>query len=241
MTSTPAGHEVVYDSFEGPTLDMTRWFHLSFPLPDGTTFVAEEPGAKATTGDGGLRVVIDQFTQCHPVQMADNCKYLVLSTEDFALPEAGKISFSASIAAQAVNATPHDHRDGFAAFVLCDPVNGWVYDLCTSGETAFAIFERLAYPGVTSPFTRMVSDPLFGPSATPGQLHHCEITIDTSAKQITWQMDGKTVHEELVAELPASLKIGMGVFTVHPLTDGASTSLHGQGLTASWRNLRVHN
>jgi Family of unknown function (DUF6081) len=241
MTSIDPEREIVYDSFDGPTLDMARWFHLTFPLPDGATFVADEPGAKVAIGDGGLRVVIDQFTQGHPVQIADNCKYLVLSTEDFALPEAGRISFSASIAAEAINATPYDYQDGFAAFVLCDPVAGWVYDLCTSGETVFAITERLAYPGVTAPFTRVVSDPLFGPSATPGQLYHCEITIDTAAKRITWQMDGKTVHEELVAELPASLKMGMGIFTVHRVTDGVSTSLRGQGLTAYWRDLRVRN
>jgi hypothetical protein len=241
MTSTNLGGEIVYDRFEGPTLDMTRWFHLTFPLPDGETFVADEPEAKAATGDGGLRIVIDQFTQSHAVQMADNCKYLVLSTEDFALPEAGRISFSASIAAEAINATPYDYRDGFAAFVLCDPVGGWVYDLCTSGETAFAIIERLAYPGVAAPFTRVVSDPLFGPSATPGQLHHCEITIDTAAKRITWQIGGKTVHEQVVAELPASLKIGMGIFTVHQVTDGASTSLRGQGIAAHWRDLRIRN
>ncbi|MEU6600106.1 DUF6081 family protein [Streptomyces flaveolus] len=122
------------------------------------------------------------FTQSHPVQTADNCKFLVLSTEDFTLPEAGRISFSASIAAEAINATPYDHRGGFAAFVLCAPVNGWVYDLCTSGETAFAITERLPYPGVTSPFTRVVSDPLYSPSAAPGQLHHCEITMMVPAR-----------------------------------------------------------
>lgn len=87
--------------------------------------------------------------------MADNCKFLVLSTEDFTLPEAGRIAFSASIAADAVNATPYDYRDGFAALVLCDPVNGWVCDLCTSGETVFAITERLRYPGVTTPFTNL--------------------------------------------------------------------------------------
>ncbi|WP_307820322.1 DUF6081 family protein [Streptomyces sp. MC1] len=94
------------------------------PLPDGTTFVADEPGAKVTVGDGGVRIAVDRFTQSHPVQTADNCKFLVLSTEDFTLPEAGRLSFSASIAAEAINATPYDHRDGFAAFVLCDPVNG---------------------------------------------------------------------------------------------------------------------
>lgn len=113
--------------------------------------------------------------------------------------------------------------------------------MCTSGETAFAIIERLAYPGATAPFTRVVSDPLFGLPATPGQLHHCEITIDKAAKRITWQIDGKTVHEALVTELPASLKIGVGIFTVHQVTDGASASLHGQGITAHWRDLRIRN
>ncbi|MEV5174456.1 DUF6081 family protein [Streptomyces flaveolus] len=92
---------------------------------------------------------------------------------------------------------------------------------------------------MTSPFTRVVSDPLYSPSATPGRLYHCEITIDTAAGRVTWQLDGKTVHEQLVAELPASLKIGMGVFTVHRVTDGAGTSLRGQGLIACRRDLRV--
>ncbi|WP_407699565.1 DUF6081 family protein [Streptomyces ferrugineus] len=66
-------------------------------------------------------------------------------------PEAGRTGFSASIAAEAANTTPYNHRDGFAAFGLCDPVNGWVYDLGTSGESAFAITERLPYPGATAP------------------------------------------------------------------------------------------
>ncbi|UUU19161.1 hypothetical protein [Streptomyces sp. DSM 40750] len=33
MTSTDIRHEIVYDGFEGLALDVTRWFHLSFPLP----------------------------------------------------------------------------------------------------------------------------------------------------------------------------------------------------------------
>ncbi|MEU0337715.1 hypothetical protein ABZ092_01610 [Streptomyces bobili] len=44
MTSTDISHEIVYDGFEGPTLDMTRWFHLAFPLPDGTTGVLHPAG-----------------------------------------------------------------------------------------------------------------------------------------------------------------------------------------------------
>ncbi|QYX76063.1 hypothetical protein [Streptomyces akebiae] len=113
MTNSNLGDKAVHDGFEGPTLEMTRWFHLSFPLPDGTTFVADEPGAGIAFRDGGVRITIDKFTQS-PVQMADNCKVLVLSDEDFALPDAGSITFSASIAAEAINATPYDHRDGFS-------------------------------------------------------------------------------------------------------------------------------
>ncbi|WP_416971804.1 DUF6081 family protein [Streptomyces sp. 4F14] len=237
MTTIASGH--VYDLFEGPALDMTRWFHLSFPLPDGTTFVAHEPEAEVTVGGGEVSVAVDRFTQGHPVQMADNCKFLVLSTEDFALPGAGTVRFSASLAAERFDATPYDPRDGFAAFVLCDPVGGRVYDLCTSGDTVFAISEQLPYPGVAAPFTRLVGDPLFGPDAVPGRYHDGEIVIDTAARRITWRMDGRTLHEELAAGLPASLKVGMGVFTAHPVVEGDSESLLGQGLTAGWRDLRV--
>ncbi|MET7731882.1 hypothetical protein ABZT02_10995 [Streptomyces sp. NPDC005402] len=57
---------------------------------------------------------------------------------------------------------------------------------------------------MASPLTRAVSDPLYGPPAAPGrQLHHCEIGLDTAARRITWLMEERTAHEELVAELPA--------------------------------------
>ncbi|WP_216590018.1 hypothetical protein [Streptomyces brasiliscabiei] len=73
---------------------MARRFHLAFPLPDGPTFVADEPGAKVAFDGSGMRITVDQFTRGYPVQTADNCKFLVLSTEDFALPGAGRISSS---------------------------------------------------------------------------------------------------------------------------------------------------
>lgn len=236
LETTPA---TPYDSFDGPDVDPGRWFYLEFPLGDGQTYPAHEPSAQLATGDGGLRVSIERFERSHVGQPLDNSKFLLLSTQDFELPEAGAVRFSAKLAGQARNATPYDYRDGFAALVVVDMASGWVYDIATNGDTVLAIHERLPMPGVENPFTRMVTDPLSGVTPTPGKLHDCAITIDTGATTVRWEVDGVVIHEAVVSELPASLKVGMGIFTLHPVTDGASTSLRGQGLVGEWRDISI--
>lgn len=231
--------ESLYDAYVGPNIDSSKWFNLEFPMPDGSKYVAEEPGAKIAVQDGKLTVAIKKFTKTHPFQPADNCKFLLLSTADFELPKSGKITFSATISAEPRRSTPHDVRDGFAALVVGDMNSGAIFDLATSGDVTFAIHEQLPYPGVDNPFTWLISDPLFAPSTARGKTIDCKITFDTSEKTVTWSANGNTLHVAENVPMPPSVKIGTGIFTLHPVVDGVSKSLHGQGMTASWSDVSV--
>ncbi|MBL5972564.1 MAG: hypothetical protein D3X82_02010 [Candidatus Leucobacter sulfamidivorax] len=235
--TTQAGR--LYDPYLGPAVDPAKWFHLEFPLPDGGSYVAEEPTATIVAHDGELRVAVAEFTKSHAVQPMDNCKFLLLSTEDFQIPAAGTVGFSATITADPIGATPYDVRDGFAAFVVGDMVSGAIFDVCTTGDVAFAIHEQLPYPGVERPYTRVVQDPLYVPSAERGASVRCSVEFDADARKVIWSVNGAVVHEAEGVTMPPSVKVGTGIFTVRPVEDGESRSSHGQGMSASWRDIRV--
>jgi hypothetical protein len=78
----------IYDDFTGPGLDMSRWFHLEYPPgPDGTSWRCAEPAARTEVGNGTLAVHVERFERAHDhVQIMDNPKHLLLSTESFAVP-----------------------------------------------------------------------------------------------------------------------------------------------------------
>lgn len=231
--------ERLYDSYGGPQIDSKKWFNLEFPLPDGGAYVAEEPGAKIEFRDGAMTVAIKKFTKSHAFQPMDNCKFLVLSTDDFELPKSGSITFSATITVEPRKGTPYDIRDGFAALVVADMNTGAIFDMGTTGDVTFAIHEQLPYPGVDNPYTRVITDPLFGPASDRGKPVHCSITFDTAAKRVTWVADGHVVHVAESVIMPPAVKVGTGIFTVRPVEGTESKSLRGQGLTATWSDVRV--
>lgn len=235
--TTHAGR--LYDPYLGPAVDPAKWFHLEFPLPDGGSYVAEEPAATVTVRDGELQVTADRFTKSHAVQPMDNCKFLLLSTEDFSIPTTGTVGFSATITAEPRGATPLDVRDGFVAFVVGDMNSGAIFDVCTTGDVAFAIHEQLPYPGVEHPYTRVVQDPLYGASTERGAPVQCAVEFDADARRVTWLVNGLVVHVAEGASLPPAVKVGTGIFTVHPVEEGVSRSAHGQGMVASWKDIRV--
>ncbi|MET8873196.1 DUF6081 family protein [Nocardia sp. NPDC004604] len=239
MTTSATPGTEVYDDFSGKELDSKRWSFLEFPQPDAEPFVCSDPSALTELLDGGVRIHIERFETSHPVQIMDNCKYVLLSTADFPLPERGQIVFEADIAARNINAAARDYRDGFASFVLVDMTTGFVFDLCTSSDAVFAIDERLPVPQVEQPYTRIIEDPLADVTAGPDRTVHARITIDTATRSVCWEADDATIFQTTVSELPATLKIGLGIFTLHPGTGNASSSLRGQGISAVWRNIRV--
>jgi hypothetical protein len=41
--------------------------------------------------------------------------------------------------------------------------------------------------------------------------------------------------------MPKAVKLGFGLFTLHPILNGKSCSLRGQGMLGRWRNFKFSN
>ncbi|WP_024802787.1 DUF6081 family protein [Nocardia sp. BMG51109] len=231
-----------YDDLSGPTLRDDRWQYLQFPIGDDETWTYAEPDAKTDVGDGAVSVRIDEFTRSHPqVQLLDNPKHLLVSTEEFDLTT-GPRTFAVDMTAENIGSTGEDYRDGFAAFNVLDMATADIFDLIVTSRHAYAIHERLYVPGVIDPadaFTHVVHAPLAGISPRPGHHHRYAITLDPARHTVTWRIDDTPVYTAHPATLPGSVRIGFGIITLHPIADGHSTSLRGQGLHGHWRHFDI--
>jgi uncharacterized protein DUF6081 len=240
MTRTPSPTRT-YDDYLGSDLDMSRWFFLEYPPgPDGNSWRCEEPSARTEVGEGRLDIRVERFEREHDqVAIMDNPKHLLLSTEAFPVPADAVVSFSMDLAVTSINANARDYRDGFAAFNVLDMTTGWVFDACASGDTIFAIHERLPMPGVEQPFTHVVEAPLSGVVAEAGRRHTYTISLDAANGAAEWRVDDTPIYHLRGAEIPSQVNVGLGLFTLHPITDGRSTSVHGQGIAASFGPISV--
>lgn len=231
----------VYDDFTTPELDMSRWAFLEYPPgPDGSSWRCAEPNARTSTGTGALTVHIERFTRAHDhVAIMDNPKHLLLSTESFTVPAAGAVTVALDLAVTGIVTAPRDFRDGFAALNVLDMASGWVFDACASTDMLFAIHERLPMPRVERPFTHVVEEPLAAPQAKPGAAHRHEVRLDRGQGVAEWRVDDILVHHLHGAEIPERITVGIGIFTLHRIVDGRSTSLRGQGLSATFGPVSV--
>jgi hypothetical protein len=237
-TSNPAR---IYDDFSGPELDMSRWFFLEYPPgPDGTSWKCEEPNARTTVADGRLDIRIERFERAHDqVAIMDNPKHLLISTEVFPVPAGGVATFSTDLAATSLGATPRDYRDGFASMNILDMNSGWVFDACATSDMVFSLYERLPVPGVERPFTYVVDHPFSGIVAEPGRSHRYSVSLDAGSRTAEWRIDGTLVHDVRGVEIPAQVNVGLGIITTHPIKDGKSRSLRGQGMSATFGPISV--
>jgi hypothetical protein len=70
------------------------------PGPDPTSWRCEEPSARTEVGGGTLAIHVDRFERAHDqVQIMDNPKHLLLSTESFTVPAEGCTAVSMEMAA----------------------------------------------------------------------------------------------------------------------------------------------
>jgi hypothetical protein len=239
-TPNTAGNPfTTYDPMTGPDLDSGLWE----PLNIGTGPLVE-PGAETVVGDGSVTVRIAEFSNAsHTNQAMDNSKHVVLSSRAFAIPADGVGRFAVDMrVAEAGDGDAGDYRYGVASFNVLDIGTGAVFNVLSTGNRFLAEHEALAYPGVEHPFTRVVDDALFaarGASSAESAFRHCEVVIDRAGGSVTWMIDGRVLHEAHgLLDLPAEIHIGLSAFTIVPVSADAS-SLHGQGLDATWRDFRV--
>ncbi|PSK96071.1 hypothetical protein CLV30_12712 [Haloactinopolyspora alba] len=232
----------IYDDLSSQGLRDDRWTFLEIPQPGADPWRYAEPHAVTEVDDGVLSITVETFTRSHSdVQILDNPKHLLVSVDSFDVT-AGPRTFSVDMSAENLGATGEDYRDGFAAFNVLEMATGRVFDLAATSQQPYAIHERLFVPGMIpqeEAFTHMVHAPLSGLDFKPHQFHHYAISFDPGAGTVTWAVDDTVVYSTGSATMPSTVQIGFGMFTLHPIRDGRSTSLRGQGLRGRWRNFVV--
>ena len=114
-----------------------------------------------------------------------------------------------------------------------------MFDVAANGDHLWAIHEVLPLDtAITDPFTYMVENP-YGPTTSAGRPHTCQVSFNIADKSVTWLVDGQIINRAFLAVMPEEVQLGLGLFTLRPIVDGKSRSLHGQGIAASWSNVRV--
>jgi hypothetical protein len=235
---------VAYDELEGPDLDAERWSAARLPLPTGGEHVPLDPNAELAVGGGEVRVTIPCFSLSHHrFQAADSPKYLSCSTRRWELPPGRPVTFAVDLAVNNVGGDPADYRRGMAAFHVFDlDVSKRVFAVCSTSTRVFALHERLGLGGggAGEPFYHVVESPYEDFDDDFTRLRACEITLDRSGSTAAWRVDGRTVYEAHGTLIPEHAHIAFGIWTMLPIRDGRSRSLHGQGMSARWRRFRVH-
>jgi hypothetical protein len=198
----------------------------------------QEPNADVTIDDGTLHVRVERFEQQSGTrQTIDNAKHLYVARETIPLAAGDVIELVAQMGAEVLGTDSGDYRDGFAAFNVVDEDAQLVYDTITTGCRVYAVHECLA-PGKS--FTWITDSPLKSISVKPGAMHEYRISIDTrGGGRASYAVDGVEFFElDRLRAIPRSLRIAIGLFTLHPIVDGRSTSLRNQGMYGLWKDVR---
>jgi hypothetical protein len=233
---------VTYDELSGPGLDPGRWSPARLPLPTGGEHLPLDPNAELTVGEGEVQVTIPRFSLAHDsFQPADSAKYLIFSTRQFELPPDRPASFAVDLAVNNIGGDPEDYRRAMAAFQVFDfEVSQRVFSVCGTSTRVLALDEQLGAWGAGEPFYYMVESPYEDFDDDLTRLRACEITLDRGSSTAAWRVDGRVVYKTRGTVIPERVQIGFGIWTMLPIRDGRSRSLDGQGMSARWRQFRVH-
>jgi hypothetical protein len=231
-----------YDELRGPGLDPGLWEPARLPLPTGEHMPLDD-NAKLAVGEGELRVTIPRFSLSHDsLQSADSPKYLAFSTRQWELPPDRPATFAVDLAVENVGGDPGDYRRGLAAFHVFDhEVSSRVFAVCGTSARVLALHEQLGLGGggTGEPFYHVVESPYEDFDDDFTLFRACEVTLDRSSSTAVWRVDGHTIYEAPGTLIPERARIGFGIWTMLPIREGRSRSLHGQGLSARWRRFRV--
>jgi hypothetical protein len=221
------------------------WMIGGFALPDGSFWAYREPNAIVVAQRQRLRVTAAPLTRSNDrVQILDNAKHMYFSRERVPVPDGGALTVDVRIAARGFGTAPGDLYDGFVSYNLLDFETGTAIDFFISNDVIATVYARLPFPGVAVPETGdlryyAVFKELETPTA-PGQAHDYRITYDQGAARVRWWVDGALVNEEdNVPDQIRGFTLAMGLMTEKDIQDGASVSVHGQGLQGEWSETRA--
>ena len=224
----------------------SAWVPGSFPMPDGKSWVYQEPDAVVVIQNGELIVTAMPFTRANDqVQFFDNAKHMYWSTRQFEVPAGGSLTIEWEQAARIMGAKEGDLYDGFVSFHLLDLARGVALNFFVGNDVLSTVHAHLPFPGATAP-ERDAGPKYFcwfdeqTGRVAPGEWHRYAIRVDAAADAVTWSMDGEVLkHAEGVGEL-GPFTLAMGIMTEKDIVPGkGSVSCHGQGAQGRWRNIRA--
>lgn len=222
------------------------WVPASFPTPDGSPWVYQEPGAVVQVQNETLSVAAVPFTRSHDaVQFFDNAKHMYFSTRQFAAPEGGSLTLQWELSARILGGTPGDLYDGFVSFHLMDLAHGVALNFFVGNEELATVYAHLPFPGAVAP--RRETGPTFFAwfeehegLTTPGEFHRYQIRYDRAADTLTWSFEGQELKKETGVGDLGPFTLAMGIMTEKDIVPGkGSISCHGQGAAGRWRNIQA--
>lgn len=241
MTAIQVGHERVYDDFTAATLDPERWTILTAKGPDGSLHPYADRNAAVVTGDGEVAITVNPFTRFHDTDpLRNNAKQMYRSTERIDVPPSGDLVVETDMAVRTYGQIPYDLLDAFGTMNLFDLSTGVVLDTAATGDTVYAVVERLVIKGVTEPADHYRHRVVLDVPTEPGQWHHYAISYDARTSRASWHVDGVRHYWATVPVPVRGFHLGMALFSARDLTrHGRAEREHGQGATGRWGPWRV--
>ena len=158
---------IVYDSFDTPGYSLAD-YSAKWANPFGLGEMAVNDTRDFSTGKFSIKAPV--FQTGYDYSVYDHLKYIGVSTQTFAVPTSGKLTFSSTIDATAFNtqpggrpvngtytssgnpfsATVREGQQAAAVMNMIDFSTGQLFDWFISGSTAFTLIERLP-SSVTNP------------------------------------------------------------------------------------------
>jgi hypothetical protein len=211
-------NSVVHYNADNETEYQQKWTNQPFGVGELAV------GGTRTTTKSGTTVTAVPFRTGVDYSVFDHVKYIAISTQNFAVPENGSLEFEAEMTARTPGTQPgrmvvgcygpygsytdtsaacsqpfqHVVREGQQAGVVLNMINfetGQLFDWFISGNTAFALIERLpsnitGSPGtpVEKAYTQIIKEV----PVTPGKKHKVAIryTRGPSASYVEYFLDG---------------------------------------------------
>lgn len=240
-----APESIQYGEFSSIFKEDGKWTHGVYKLPDGTTWIYNEPEAVIIVQRKRLRVRVDRLSRSHDtIQLLDNSKHVYLSTAKFSTPDEGSISFDLGMGARVRGAKDNDLYNGFTAFNLHDLEGGFGFGFLTNGIEYATLYFRQAPAGVSSKnplyprfFAIYDEHPL---SPLSEGLHQFTISYSKSKDYAEWLLDGERVnYQDSIPDPINSFVTSIGIMTDIDLGPTGSQSLQGQGITGEWSPVKI--
>ncbi|GIF47581.1 hypothetical protein DFJ67_7052 [Asanoa ferruginea] len=241
MTAALSTDAWTYDDFTGLELDPARWAIMSIAGADGTTHQYQDRNAQVRTGDGRLELSVNPFSRFHDTDpRQNNAKQMYRSVRRFATPVAGRLTFEVEMGIRTYGQVPYDPLDAFGTVNLFDLATGVVLNAAATNDTLYAVVERLALPGVTSPDEHYIHRVVLNVPTEPGLPHRYAISYLAGAPEVEFRVDGLLAYWTRLPVPVSGFHAGMALFSARDLTRyPRSQRERGQGASGWWGPWRI--